>query len=55
MPCQPCEERKARLKALAADGSPLPARDYAFYAVAAVALGAVVFIVLSKRKARNAS
>ena len=50
MPCQPCEERKARLKALAEDGSPLPKRDYAFYAIAAVAVAAVGYIVLSRRK-----
>lgn len=54
MPCQPCEERKARLKALANEGAPLPKRDYAFYLVVGVAVGAVAYIVMSKRRSKDA-
>lgn len=45
MACGPCEERKARL-AEAARGTPLPAKDWAFYGgwgLAAVLAGALIW------------
>jgi hypothetical protein len=52
MGCGPCEERRKRLEA-AAEGTPLPAKDWAFYAGwgLAVALGAG--LIWSRRQARK--
>lgn len=50
MGCQPCEERKQRLAALAEDGTPLPAKDWAFYAGWALAAGLAGYLIWLKRK-----
>ena len=50
MPCQSCEQRKARLQALAEEGTPLPSKDWAFYGTALVAVLAVGYIVYSRKK-----
>lgn len=54
MSCQPCEERKQRLAALANEGTPLPARDWAFYAGWAIAATAVAWIAWGRVKGARA-
>ena len=48
MGCEPCNQRKANLAAMAAEGNPLPARDRAFYLLGLIALGAVGYIVVTR-------
>ncbi len=51
MGCQPCEERRARLLAMAQDGTALPARDWAFYAGWGLALALGAGLLWSRRSA----
>lgn len=53
MGCQPCEERKQRLEALAAQGEALPKKDYAFYAGWAIAVAAVGYLAWTRLRERT--
>ena len=48
MGCEPCNQRKANLAAMAAEGNPLPARDYWFYIAVVVAVVAVGYIAWTR-------